>query len=1008
MRFHISKGVHAIALSLIAVLWVGSACGEPLRAVSVRGSVPAPVAGDGDSCGPILSANGRFIIFSSTAEDLARGTNGLPLPQVWPRPMNVFVRDRLSQTTALVSVNAAGTGGGNSNSFAAGISDDGRYALFQSVATNLFPGDTNRLSDVFVRDLAAGTNILINQGITGRGHYGSRSPVITPDGRYVAFICDVTNYPRTAVFLGNVFRRDLWSNTTTLVSVDAKSSLIYSDHPVAFASSESPLISTDGRYVAFYSTATNLVATVTNVGEIYLRDIDGATTVWVSGYARAALPTQGPCFGHALSADGQYVAYEASLTDPAGTLRVAAVLRYNLATGLTDLISTNAYFPNQAPEERHCLDMSRDGRYVAFVGNTNGNTGVTTCVWVWDALTGETVLASGDLDDAVTDGTFCSCPVLSGGGRLLAFLSTATNLVTQALPPGSHLFVRDLETQTTSAIDTGAGGRESTLVETMVPQVSDDGQFVAFESADAAFVPGDNNRATDVFMWDMVLESMELISVADTNGPLSRTPNASSTLALGGVSADGRYVTFVSEASDLVPGDTNGVADIFVRDVWSGTNILVSVGTNGSAADGYSMDPVISGNGRFVAFTSRADNLVPGDTNSAFDVFVRDLVLGETRLASVSTNGVDPGDRASYSPAISDDGRFVMYRSLALNLGAYSPVQGLEIAIARDMQLETNYAFRTAFNSPTPRFADGGRYVSYINYGSPVGLLIWDNQLGAIIYTNRVGPDSVLSADGNRLASVEYGSSKLSVFDRAAKTNWTTPIILTTSLAKVRFSRDGRFLACMASGVRYRTVYLLDCVAMTNTIAGLADPSRGSAVATSDSPDISADGRFVAFRSVATNIVSGVTNVIPGIFVYDRIQNSTMLLSLGATSGLPANDRSLRPVFSADGGTLVFASWASDLVENDFNHGCDIVAYHIFGAGEIPVFSTTVRRPATGPGVLLTWPVVLGKTYRVEFKTGLDDPNWQELTGVTFVGNQGVLTDSAAAGQARFYRVVAY
>ena len=128
---------------------------------------------------------------------------------------------------------------------------------------------------------------------------------------------------------------------------------------------------------------------------------------------------------------------------------------------------------------------------------------------------------------------------------------------------------------------------------------------------------------------------------------------------------------FTATRRILFPTTPNGCRDVFVRDLVAGTNFLVSVNTNGnSSGDGISTDPAISGDGRYVVFTSSADDLVTGDTNRAQDVFIRDLQSETTALVSVSTNGIDPGNSDSFSPALSSDGRYVLFHSKASNLGA--------------------------------------------------------------------------------------------------------------------------------------------------------------------------------------------------------------------------------------------------------------------------------------------------------------------------------------------------
>jgi Tol biopolymer transport system component len=193
------------------------------------------------------------------------------------------------------------------------------------------------------------------------------------------------------------------------------------------------------------------------------------------------------------------------------------------------------------------------------------------------------------------------------------------------------------------------------------PALSADGRFVAFHSDASHLVPGDTNGLGDVFVRDRRTGRTERVSVS-TRGVQGDRDGGSPAL-----SADGRFVAFHSEATNLVPGDTNGKRDVFVRDRQAGTTERVSVSTAGGQANDYSYTPAISPGGRFVAFQSLATNLVPGDTNGWGDVFVRDRQAGTTERVSVSTGGVQ-GNDSSYFPAISAVGRFVAFTSKATNL----------------------------------------------------------------------------------------------------------------------------------------------------------------------------------------------------------------------------------------------------------------------------------------------------------------------------------------------------
>jgi Tol biopolymer transport system component len=297
-----------------------------------------------------------------------------------PPAMNVFLRDRTNATTTLVSVNLTGTNGGNGDSVPAGLSTDGRYVLFESSASDLVPGDTNGVSDVFVRDLVSGTTVPVSA--TSNGDFGngaSRNAVMTPDGRYVAFVSAANNLVSGDTNgIPDVFLRDVQLGTTVLVSVGTNPGRV----GTANGGSSAPGISTNGQYVAFYSTATNLAPGTTNVSEIYVRDVVAGTTTWASAYARTALqaPLNTLClsFGPSISADGQFVTYEAVrsflITQPIQTpittsLGWGVILRYNVGSGFTDIVSTNAAVPISAAEDALNPVMTPDGRFVAFLAN---------------------------------------------------------------------------------------------------------------------------------------------------------------------------------------------------------------------------------------------------------------------------------------------------------------------------------------------------------------------------------------------------------------------------------------------------------------------------------------------------------------------------------------------------------------------------------------------------------------------------------------------------------------
>src|SRR5438477_983608 len=219
--------------------FVLSTTAAPFQLVSVLDPSQAPPAGgNGDSWGPILSADGRFLLFSSAANNLVTTSNGNALPVLVAPHLNVFLRDRAAGTTTLVSVNLTDTGGGNGDSIPTGISTNGRYACFESRASDLVPSDTNGVTDVFVRDLWSNTTALVSANLAGVPGSGiCRGSAMTPDGRYVAFVSAATNLVAGDTNgIPDVFVRDLQASTTALVSVGAKST----NSSSLYGSSESP------------------------------------------------------------------------------------------------------------------------------------------------------------------------------------------------------------------------------------------------------------------------------------------------------------------------------------------------------------------------------------------------------------------------------------------------------------------------------------------------------------------------------------------------------------------------------------------------------------------------------------------------------------------------------------------------------------------------------------------------------------------------------------------------
>jgi hypothetical protein len=378
-------------------------------------------------------------------------------------------------------------------------------------------------------------------------------------------------------------------------------------------------ISADGRYVAFHSSASNLVDGDTNGHEdVFVRDRSVGETTRVS-----------------VASDGE-----------------------------------QGYFGSIFPE------ISADGRYVVFASlapnlvddDTNG----FEDIFLHELSTGETTRIS-----VASDGTQANnhsyYPSISADGRLVVFQSLASNLVDADINGVDDVFVHDTSTGETTIISLASDGTQGNQWSDQA-SISPDGLYVAFRSYASNLVPGDTNNVCDtdhdgsyvdncqdIFLHQRLTGETTRVSVASDGSQGNNWSGWPS------VSVGGRYVVFQSWAEDMVENDTNGGSDIFIHDRLTGETARVSVASDGSQADCYSTFPSISANWRFVAFESCASNLVDGDTNGRFDVFVHDRFTHQTTRISL-TSGGSQADGDSGRANISADGRYVPFDSYATNL----------------------------------------------------------------------------------------------------------------------------------------------------------------------------------------------------------------------------------------------------------------------------------------------------------------------------------------------------
>lgn len=298
--------------------------------------------------------------------------------------------------------------------------------------------------------------------------------------------------------------------------------------------------------------------------------------------------------------------------------------------------------------------ITGNGSFVMFdtsatnLGSTDTNTRVDTYVAGLDAhtLTRVSLSTAGDEPNADTQGMG-----VSEDGRYALFTSTATNLVVGDANARRDLFLRDTLLNTTTLVTVSSAGVQASG-DTFTGAISGDGRYIAFGTNATNLVAGDTNSNYDVFVRDTMFGTTTRVSL--TPAGLQSTGGSSAP----DISPDGRYVAFTVTGSDMFPGDTNGANDVVLRDLMLGTNTRVTRTTTAAEPNGNSLDPTISNDGQRVAYHSAATNVVPGDTNGVADVFVYDVASDMTARVSLGNSGTQP-NTASYSTSISGNGEYV-------------------------------------------------------------------------------------------------------------------------------------------------------------------------------------------------------------------------------------------------------------------------------------------------------------------------------------------------------------
>ncbi len=933
-----------------------------------------------------VSDDGRYAVFVSNAPNLIANQSGTPGMQ------NVFLYDAQTATVQLISHVAGSLAtGGSRPSYSPTISADGQRVAFYSCSSDLFVGLTAGGCEIYLYDLANDATRLVSHtpaSATAGGNSRSSDPVISADGQWIAFYSCATDLIEgfsdgaRCIFndeieeeSGDVYLYDVANDKLRLVSHAAGSVTKGSDWVSGGAA-----ISADGQRVAFESCSSNLIAGLSVSGcEVYLYDVATAA-VWLVSHAAASamVDGNGGSSQPTISADGQRVVFHSDSTDLVedfsgsddsreiylydavdGSIRLVSHIPASATTGgggNSDLGVSNSVAPN--------LAISADGTRVVFTSCSSNlitefsdpDSGSDRCgeVYLYDLADGAVRLISHAAASVTAGGNRESdSPTISADGQRVAFYSCSSNLIAvssdgDACPePGrGEVYLYDL---TNDALRLVSHAADSATVRgnglSYGPVISADGRIVIYSSTATTLQSGiaDLNYGTDVLRYSAESQGNRYLTLAAENsirvrlGDSGLQPAAAASRRL--LSDDGRYVVFLSRAPNLFVGQAGrlGIQNVFLYDAQTATVRLIShvPGSPTTGANGDSEKPVISADGRWVAFRSCATNLslASGGNrdcfNGTYQIYLHDVASGVTRLVShAASSATVRGNLGGDNPVISADGQSLAYFSCSRNLvaGFSNGGGGCGEVYLYDVTNDTT------------------RMVSHVA-GSPA------------VGGDATGFDPVISADGQRVAFTSCSNNLIAGFSNGGGAGSCGEIYLydvatdamrlvshavgSTTVAGNSYSSspaisaDGQrvaFVSCSSDLIpdfsdqrECGEIYLYS---VADDSLRLLSRAAGSVTAggnrSSSGPVISADGQQVSFSSCSSNLIADFADSGPcgEIYLYDLDEDTLRLIShVPGSMTVAGNSGSRSPVISADGQRVAFISCSSDLTADFSDNG---------------------------------------------------------------------------------------
>lgn len=930
-----------------------------------------------------LSADGRYTLFLTNADNLLPGVEDL---NAGP---DVFLHDRDTGTTTLVS-HASGDpmAAGNGTSEVAALSADGRWVAFQSVATNLVAGqvDSPTTRDVFLYDRDTDATILVSHpaGLPGTAAGQTLFGLdISDDGREIVFLSLAGNLvPGQVETPGSALDAFLYDRNTGnnfLVSHRRDSAT------AAVGNTQEVVISGNGDWVAFVSSADDLVAGQgdENFNSVFLYQRTNGQVRMVSHRAGSSVAAgNGHCYNLHISIDGNRTAYLSGATDlvsgQVDTNGAHDAFLYERNSDINLLVSRTASSATTAGNAHtQRLSLSNNGRWVAFVSYSSnlvpGDTNLGFDVFLYDRTSTSNTLVSRSAFGGAANSWSLEAEI-SGDGSWVAFQSRATDLIVGQYGSDDmddlYLWARGTGV-VTLATHTPASSHEASNGAVTGFRISAAGSWIAVATHATDLIVGvdDANVSPDLFLYERASRALLLVtsrggeaSEAAGNAHVSISAGDIAPRWTGSLSHDGRHAVFSSAAPNVVPGlDANNTFDVFLYDRHKGGIRLVShiAGSPTMAANGISYSPLMSADGTAVVFGTTATDLIPDQGHVApGQVFVHDRITGETTLVSRSAaSPTRPGNGGGSFPAhldVSGDGRWISFATSASDL-----VPG---------QVDFN----------------GGSDVFLFDRATGITTLVSHSVSSPTQTANGTSSEHSLSADGRFLAFSssasdlvpgQAGTGGIFVYDRVSGTT----VRATPSAAWApALSGDGRWLAFSSSAANLvpgqvdtnntLDVFLWDRISGATTLVShtpsspvaAAGASSDLGTSSNDPAVISADGRWLVFRSSASNLVPGqVGGASDDVFLFNRVTGTVTLLShVTGSPATEANNNSREPVISADGRFAAYISHAGNIVSGQVDvNGRDDIFVHdrIAGttvlASHLPSSETATGGPSFGPSL---------------------------------------------------------